>query len=54
MAAYRRVYDTRHLQLTAKTGISSGTLRLAIEYGLPLPFYSVKKGVGSIKTSKMA
>ena len=40
MAAYRRVYDSRHLQpLTAKvlrTGISisSGTLRSVIEYGL--------------------
>ena len=26
-------------RLTAKTGISSGTLRSVIEYGLPLPFY---------------
>ena len=25
-------------RLTARTGISSGTLRLPIEYGLPLPF----------------
>ena len=32
MAAYHRVYDLRHLQ------ISSGTLRSVIEYGLPLPF----------------
>ena len=35
MAAYRRVYDSRHLQAD---GLSSGTLRSAIEYGLPLPF----------------
>jgi len=38
MAAYRRVYDSCHLHLTAKTGISSGTLRSVIEYGLP--FYT--------------
>ena len=35
-AAYRRVYDSRHLQADcARTGISSGTLRSVIEYGLP-------------------
>ena len=36
----RRVYDSRHLQADRlpRTGISSGTLRSAIEYGLPLPF----------------
>jgi len=34
MAAYCRVYDSRHLQ--AITRISSGTLRLVIEYGLPI------------------
>ena len=28
-------------RLTAKTGISSGTLRSVIEYGLPLPFEPV-------------
>jgi len=33
MAAYRQVYDSRHLP---RTGISSGTLRSAIEYWLPL------------------
>jgi len=40
MAAYRRVYDSRHLQADCQelTGISSGTLRSVIEYGLPLPF----------------
>jgi len=34
--AYRLVYDSRHLQADCKepTGISSGTLRSAIEYGL--------------------
>jgi len=37
MAAYRRVYDLRHLQADRslpRTGISSGTLRSVIEYGL--------------------
>jgi len=42
MAAYRRVYDSRHLQancqLLPSTGISSGSLRSVIEYGLPLSF----------------
>jgi len=32
MAAYRRVYDSRHLQAD---GISSGTLHSVIVYGLP-------------------
>jgi len=42
MTAYRRVYDSRHLQADCKkTGISSGTLRSAIEYGLPLPFLTI-------------
>jgi len=35
MAAYRRVFDSRHLQ---RTGISSRTLRSVIEYGLLLLF----------------
>ena len=40
MAAYRRVYDSRHLQADCKkTRISSGTIRSAIEYGLLLHFY---------------
>ena len=35
MAAYRRVYDSRHLQTDCQEqGIGSGTLRSAIEYGL--------------------
>jgi len=38
MAAYRRVYDSRHLPADCRTGISSGTLRSVIKYGLPLPF----------------
>jgi len=43
MGAYRRVYDSRHLQADCKkTGISSRTLRSVIEYGLPLPFYTVQ------------
>ena len=41
MAAYRRVYDSRHLQAYSRTGISSGTLRSVIEYGLPLPLSTV-------------
>ena len=36
MAAYRRVHDLRHLQADCQTGISSGTLRSLIEYGLPV------------------
>ena len=43
MAAYRRVYDSRHLQADW-TGISSGTLRFVIEYGLPLLFLQQTKG----------
>ena len=41
MSACRRVYDSRHLTegWLPRTGISSGTLRSVIEYGLPLPFY---------------
>ena len=37
MAAYRRVYDSRHLQADCQEagGISCGTLRSAISYGLP-------------------
>jgi len=35
MAAYRRVYDSRHVQADCKE--RSGTPRWAIEYGLPLP-----------------
>jgi len=39
MAAYRQVYDLRHLQADCQElGISSGTLRLVIQYGQPLPF----------------
>ena len=39
MAAYRRVYDKRHLQVDCmpRTEISSGILRSVIEYGLPFP-----------------
>jgi len=33
MATYRRVYDSRHVQADCQeSGISSGTLRSAIEY----------------------
>jgi len=38
MAAYRRVYDTSPTGCLPRTGISSRTLCLAVEYGLPLPF----------------
>jgi len=41
MAAYRRVYDSCHLQADCQEpGISSGTLLSAIEYGLPFTFNS--------------
>jgi len=43
MAAYCRVYDSRRLQ----AGISSGTLRSVIEYGLPLPLLFNVVGVTS-------
>jgi len=45
MAAYRQVYDSRHLQAdyqeqeSTPEPYSSGTLRSAIEYWLPLLFY---------------
>jgi len=37
VAAYRRVYDSQYLQADCmpRNGISSGTLRSVIEYGLP-------------------
>ena len=39
MAAYCRVYDSRHLQADyQEPGSAPGTLCLAVEYGLPLPF----------------
>ena len=39
MAAYRQVYDLRHLQADyQELVISSGTLLSVIEYGLPLLF----------------
>ena len=40
MAAYRRVRDSRRLQADCQEpGISSGTLRSVIEYGLAFTFY---------------
>ena len=40
MAAYRRVYDSRHLQADCQEpGSAPEPLRSVIEYGLPLPFY---------------
>jgi len=44
MAAYRWVYDSRHLPIT---GISFGTQCSVIEYGLPLLFYSHKMAIVS-------
>ena len=43
MAAYRRVYDPRHLQADCQNGpvISFGTLRSVIEYGLPFYLFSL-------------
>ena len=40
MAAYRQVYDSRHLQADyQELGSAPGTLRSVIEYWLPLLFY---------------
>jgi len=41
MAAYRRVYDSSHLQADCQEPGSAPEpyIRSAIEYGLPLPFY---------------
>jgi len=39
MAAYRQVYDSSPAGWLPRTGISSGTIRSAIEYWLPLLFY---------------
>ena len=45
MAAYRQVYDLRHLQADyQELVISSGTLLSVIEYGLPLPFFTYGRG----------
>jgi len=38
MAAYRQVYDSRHLQADCQ---ELGTLRSVIKYGLPIVFYSI-------------
>jgi len=38
MAAYRRVYDSHHLQADAMNRDQSSNLRSVIEYGLPLLF----------------
>ena len=49
MAAYRRVYDSQHLQADCqRTEISSGTLHSVIEYGLPLPFFHNHRGSHAI------
>jgi len=46
MAAYRRVYDSRDLQADCLdqpgAGISSGTLRSVLEYGLPFTFSKIQ------------
>ena len=46
MAAYRVVFDSRHLQANCqKTGMSSGTLRWTIEFGLTVPFNPLTIGL---------
>jgi len=49
MAAYRRVYDSHHLQ--ADCGISSGTLCWVIEYGQPLPLLCHLATAGALDSS---
>jgi len=41
MAAYCRVYDSRHLQADCQEPGSAPELCSVIEYGLPLPFFDV-------------
>ena len=42
MAAYRRVYNSRHLQADCQEpGSAPEPLRSVIEYGLPLPFFTL-------------
>ena len=56
MAAYRRVYDTSSAGCLPSTRISSGTLCLVIEYGLPYLTFILKTdliNVGNIKTLYM-
>ena len=48
MAAYRRVYDSRHLQADCQepgSAPESGTLRSVIEHGLP---FMVRVGVTAL------
>jgi len=45
MAAYRRVYDSRHLQADCQ--------ELGIEYGLALPFSGLLTGSGHFKLLKL-
>jgi len=47
MAAYRRVYDSRHLQADCQ---EPGSVRSAIEYGLPLPFFVERRdAIGTLR-----
>jgi len=39
MAAYRRVYDSRHLQADCQEPGSAPEPEYGIEYGLPFTFY---------------
>jgi len=41
MTAYRRVYDSRHLQADCQEPESALAVRSVLEYGLPLPFYEI-------------
>ena len=46
MAAYRRIYDSRHLQADCQEpGSSTGTLRSVMEYGLLLTFTLLSNNV---------
>ena len=48
MAAYRRFYDSRHLQADCQEpGIIFGALRSVIEYGPPLPFFPSQAAIGT-------
>jgi len=56
-AAYRRVYDSRHLQADCQErGSAREPIRSIIEYGLPLLglkiFVKVSKGIFGTKTER--
>jgi len=52
MAAYRRVYDSRHLQADYEEPRSAPEpYGSVIEYGLPLPFISIRQDVAGSSCS---